>query len=47
MIHPVRLSIKIFRYGDTPHRTHIDGRDIVDVAKEGEEFLKNIRRKYE
>lgn len=42
-----RVSIKIYRYGDTPQQTHIDGHDIVDVAKEGEEFLKNIRRKYE
>ena len=42
-----RLNIKIFRFGDAPHQTRIEGRDIVDVIEKGEEFLSNVRRKYE
>ena len=29
-----RLSIKIFQFGDAPHQTRIEGRDIVDVVAE-------------
>lgn len=42
-----RLNIKIFRFGDSPQHKLIEGRDIVDVVKEGEKFLEDIRRKYE
>lgn len=42
-----RLNIKIFQFGDAPHQTRIEGRDIVDVIEKGEEFLSNVRRKYE
>ena len=42
-----RLNIKVFRFGDAPHQTRIEGRDIVDVIEKGEEFLSNVRRKYE
>jgi hypothetical protein len=41
------LNIKVFRFGDAPHQTRIEGRDIVDVLEKGEEFLSNVRRKYE
>jgi hypothetical protein len=42
-----RLNIKVFRFGDAPHQARIEGRDIVDVIEKGEEFLSNVRRKYE
>lgn len=42
-----RLNIKIFQYGDAPHQTRIEGRDIPAVIDQGAEFLEKIRRKYE
>ena len=42
-----RLNIKIFRFGDSPQHKLIEGRDIMDVVKEGEKFLEDLRRKYE